>query len=98
MKVRNLKNTSDRSCKCKSWMNHWENHHPGAGIAIFCSEKGCGRVTDLVGAHVKKHDSSDGAWYIVPLCKQHNAAEHIIELASYATLVPANKILTCAKK
>jgi len=94
MKIRNIKGTSKNNCRCGSWYNHWKKHHPGAGIAIFCSAKGC--FDDAhVGAHVVKHGSADKSWYILPLCKGHNKVNTVIDIVSYATLVPANRSRTC---
>ena len=34
------------------------------------------------GAHVKKVNSSDNSWYIVPLCRSHNHDGYEFELNS----------------
>lgn len=87
MKVKNINGTSDNSCSCGSWIAHWKNYG-GESIPTYCSEISCiGK--DLVGAHVQK-ETGDNSWYIVPLCKKHNADTGVIDVGS-TPLVPANK-------
>ena len=92
MKVRNVPGTSNRSCKCVSWIDHWHKFSPGA--ATICKAKGCSR-SDIVGAHVKKCNSPDNSEYIVPFCKFHNKQEGCIEINDFVSLAPANQNFTC---
>jgi len=97
MQVKNIDGTSDKNCSCGSWLDHWKKYS-GKDSPTYCSESKC-METDLVGAHVQKYASTDNSWYIVPLCKKHNAkAEGPITLIDSAILVSANKAETCEKK
>jgi hypothetical protein len=46
-----------------------------------------------VGAHVKT--SGDDAWYIVPMCAEHNARSGPLFISESTELVPANVGETC---
>jgi hypothetical protein len=51
-----------------------------------------------VGAHVKKDSATDKSWYIVPLCKEHNARTgDSINIIEGINLVSANVSVTCGK-
>lgn len=91
-RVKNINGTSDRDCACGSWLKHWENF--SGDKAYYCSELNC-FDKDLVGAHVQKANSNDDYWYIVPLCRLHNA--HRGELDVNQQLVSANRSKTCEK-
>ena len=94
MKIKNINGTSDTTCKCGSWLKHWEKF---SGYTItFCPEKSCLKK-DLVGAHVKKATGNDNKWYIVPLCSAHNKSTGEIEISDSTTLVSANKSETSEK-
>ena len=94
MKVKNINGTSKNICKCNSWIAHWEKFsEQDAGC---CSEISCYESTDLVGAHVQL-TSIDMNWYIVPLCKKHNAAIGILELFQSTKIISANIKETCNK-
>ena len=95
MIVKNINGTSDNTCKCKSWIEHWENY--GGGTApTYCTETSCTNK-DLVGAHVQKDSVSNKKWYIVPLCKKHNAKVDSLSISNDTTLVSANVSNTCGK-
>jgi len=93
MKVNNINGTSNNTCKCGSWLNHWKKHS-GSMLPTYCPEKTCTEKPE-VGAHVQKDGASDRSWYIVPLCKKHNAqvGESLDILET--KLVPANVAATC---
>lgn len=93
MVVKNINGTSDNNCNCGSWLNHWQNF--SGKPAIFCTVDNC-QNTDVVGAHVQL-DSNDQSWYIVPLCKFHNASKMALSVSSDTTVVSANRALTCEK-
>jgi len=95
MIVINNNGTSDTDCKCGSWLEHWKNYS-GQAIPYLCCEKSCAG-TNLVGAHVQIDNSKDNNWYIVPLCKKHNASTEELELFEGTALAPANKKKTCEK-
>ncbi len=94
MKVKNIKGTSDNTCKCDSWLAHWEKYsgvEPGN-----CVEKDC-KSKATVGAHVRKDSDTDSSWYIIPLCDTHNKKADEMELRGTPTLVSANVSETCGK-
>ena len=93
MKIRNINGTSQKTCKCGSWLKHWETFSrqtaSSCGV-ITCIEK------DLEGAHVQKGDSDDQKWYIYPLCGEHNAARgQTLDVSILYELVSANVSETC---
>ena len=89
MKVKNINGTSQSSCKCGTWLNHWKRFS-GATAPTYCPVKDCLKK-DLVGAHVQKDSSFDRDWYIVPLCSGHNGQTgSALDVADHVTLVPAN--------
>ncbi len=94
-KVKNINGTSNNTCKCGSWLQHWEKY---SGLkANWCSEINCLEKENLVGAHVQKADAIDTNWYIIPLCKSHNADTEEMNVMISNTLVLANIKLTCDK-
>ncbi len=93
MKVNNIDGTSDNSCNCGSWLDHWENYS-GQSMPTYCSEKNCTKKPE-VGAHVQKDSSYDKDWYIIPLCSGHNKKATSLEVVDSVVLVSANKSQTC---
>lgn len=94
MKVHNINGTSQNTCKCGSWLNHWRNYS-GQSLPTYCPERTCTGKPE-VGAHVQKDDSTDRSWYIVPLCSKHNAMTgESIELVDSIKLASANVAATC---
>jgi len=94
MKVNNINGTSQNICKCGSWLKHWENFS-GQLLPKYCPEKACMKAPE-VGAHVQKGDSSDRSWYIIPLCKDHNAMTgKSLDIMDSIKLVSANVAQTC---
>jgi hypothetical protein len=89
VKVKNLNGTAGRvPFGYESWLDYWETK--SGQRATKCMRVGCnvtGRV-NLVGAHIKKVDSSDNSWYIVPLCQADN--KRTDEFYVYEPLVPVN--------
>jgi hypothetical protein len=98
MKVTNINGTSDNTCKCDSWLAHWEKFNPtGQSLSLYCSEESC-RNKPEVGAHVQKDSSTDKRWYIVPLCSTHNAKTgESLEIRDSISLASANVSETCGK-
>jgi len=93
-KVKNINGTSQNICSCGSWLQHWGNF--SNQTTKYCIEKSCINK-DLVGAHIQKANSTDQNWYIIPLCKTHNASTEEIEISDSYKLVSANKNLSCEK-
>ena len=94
MKIININGTSQKICKCGSWLNHWINYS-GQPVPSYCPEKSC-TEKELVGAHVQQESSDDNNWYIYPLCKKHNEATgQSLDVADTYKLVPANVSQNC---
>jgi hypothetical protein len=97
MEVKNINGTVQNTCKCGSWLEHWENFS-GQSLPIYCSDSLCTQKPE-VGAHVQKANSADDSWYIVPLCKAHNGKTgESLTIMDFIELVSANVSLTCGKK
>lgn len=96
MRVKNINGTSQRTCKCGSWLDHWKNYS-GQSLPRFCAEETCIDKPE-VGAHVQKDSSTDRSWYIVPLCKKHNAKSESLDLVDFIKLASANVAATCGRK
>lgn len=97
MKINNINGTSDNTCKCGSWLNHWKNYS-GQSLPSYCPEEKCTQKPE-VGAHVQRDSSSDRSWYIVPLCKAHNARTgESLRISDSVILVSANVSNTCGRK
>ena len=93
MKVRNINGTSQNTCSCGSWLEHWKKF--SGQTATYCSELKCAKKPE-VGAHVQKESYSDNSWYIVPFCKDHNAQTgKSLEIVESVKLVSANVSETC---
>jgi len=93
MKVHNINGTSQRICKCGSWLKHWQNY---SGQSLYyCPVISCMEGIE-VGAHVQKDSQYDRNWYIIPLCAKHNAAtKQSLDVADSLKLVSANVSETC---
>ncbi|MDD3490240.1 MAG: hypothetical protein PHR62_10200 [Paludibacter sp.] len=93
MKVKNINGTTQNTCTCGSWLNHWKKF--SKQTVTVCKAKGC-HNKDIVGAHVRKDVNYDDRWYIVPFCHQHNhPTTGKIELKKSTKLIPANIVTTC---
>ena len=80
-----------------SWLNHWTRFGGGA-VPKYCPESKCLGKPE-VGAHVQKDNSTDGSWYIIPLCNTHNGqTRQALDVSDSITLVPANVSETCGKR
>jgi hypothetical protein len=74
MKLVNVTGTSDETCACDSWLDHWKTYSgQSAGV---CGVMGC-NSNDLVGAHVRKYGESTP--YIYPLCNGCNQKDGALE-------------------
>ena len=93
-KVLNVKGSGERKCKCKSWINHWENH-TNKPRPERCSAKGC-FDTDIVGAHVRYSDKNKpNHHHIIPLCRSHNNSVVEIDVLENTVFISANVYNTC---
>lgn len=95
MIVRNINGTSEANCKCGSWIEHWRRYSRWGDFS-YCAVVGCIKKSTL-GAHVRKDDATDRAWYIVPVCDEHNAQTESLEIGDNIPLVSANVSKTCGK-
>lgn len=91
-KIKNINGTSDTTCSCGSWLQHWERF--SKQTTIYCQVNGC-LEKDPVGAHVQLADGYDDKWYIYPLCQKHNQSKSVLEVSDTYTMVSANKKATC---
>lgn len=96
MRVKNINGTADNTCRCDSWLNHWEKFS-GQSIPKICPETNCPEVPQI-GAHVQKDSNTDRNWYIVPLCQAHNNKKgESLYITDDVRLVSGNVSETCAK-
>lgn len=87
--VRNVRGTSDRKCRCGSWLLHWDNETKSNRAT--CSVVPCGNDATL-GAHVQILDNrTSGQHWIVPMCDGHNRLDDDLWLDGRVTLVSANR-------
>ena len=89
----NKKGTSDRSCNCGSWKQHWINY-ANKEWPSSCRVSGCNSSATL-GAHVYHPDVSGER--IAPMCDSCNALSGTFSFIGSTTLPSANKGETCAK-
>jgi hypothetical protein len=94
MRVTNIRWTDHANCKCGNWLAHWERFAGRA--AFFCAERSCCVSFGLVGVHVQIAGTSDGPWYIVPLCAKHIANGVALDISDGVKPVPANIRETCS--
>ncbi|MCG6169732.1 hypothetical protein [Leptospira sanjuanensis] len=96
MKIKNINGTSDNTCKCPSWLAHWEKFSTQK-IPAYCSVENCSNKPE-VGAHVQRGDVVDFNWYIIPLCKEHNGKKNeTLTIDSSIKLASGNVSSTCGK-
>ena len=94
MKLNNINGTSSNTCKCGSWLKHWEEFSKKS-VPTYCPVTSCMQKPE-VGAHVQKDSSTDRSWYIVPLCQKCNKETgKSLTVADTTTLVSANVNGTC---
>lgn len=99
MKIENIKGSSKISSRPKSpfgsWLNYWEFHYNNC-LSLKYKEiftcPSCNQITkreDMCGCHViKKDNSNDNNWYIVPMCNKCNQKEGIFEIDNNTTFIP----------
>jgi hypothetical protein len=90
---KNKEGTGERTCKCKTWKQHWINNSDNTWPEK-CSIEDCNNSATL-GAHVYNSDVT-GEW-IVPACDSCNKLSGEFSLKNNVTLVSANKSKTCEK-
>ncbi len=94
MKVQNLKGTTENTCKCVSWLDHWKKF--SQQTTSQCVVIGCTNLPE-VGGHVQKMGLLEGNnWYIIPICKQCNGKNgQTLNVDDRVNLVSANVSQTC---
>jgi hypothetical protein len=93
MIVKNINGTSQNTCKCGSWLQHWKNFS-NQQVPAYCPVVDC-LERQLLGAHMQNDDPDDKRWFIVPLCSKHNAYAYSLVINDYIKLVSANVSETC---
>jgi len=98
MKVKNINGTSDSTCKCDSWLTHWEKFNSaGQKVPTYCPVETCYKKPE-VGAHVQKDSTTDKSWYIIPLCNSCNAKTgQSLDVSNSISFASANVSQTCGK-
>lgn len=73
-----------------TWLDYWEDK--SRKTASRCSATDCHKSgrSNLVGAHVKKVNSYDQSWYIVPLCRDCNNRTDEFYVDETLVPVPSN--------
>lgn len=94
-KWKNKGGTSQRSCSCGSWKQHWMKFS-GQTWPNECSILDCHQKATL-GAHIYCTNSGSHDEYIVPACDSCNKLTEEFCLKKSVTLVPASKQKTCDK-
>ncbi|MBQ9546384.1 MAG: hypothetical protein IJU90_03760 [Bacteroidales bacterium] len=103
MEIKNVKGSSKVSPKApegySSWLNYWEENmkKPLKDYMEYecpaCKNYFTRQHFD--GCHVQKADSSDGKWYIVPLCDSCNHCNEPMDIDSCLLLdVPSHLKVT----
>lgn len=88
---KNKNGTSNRSCSCGSWKDHWLTC-TGLSWPTTCSLKGCSSSATL-GAHVI--NASVVGEHIIPACSSCNKLTGEFNLKGGIRLASANKSETC---
>jgi hypothetical protein len=90
MKVKNVVGSSRWPAPSgySSWLDYWEKKS-GKRVSI-CGVVGCSN-TDLVGAHVKKVNSTDEKYYITPICRSCNQRTDEFDVIWELVSLPSNQ-------
>ena len=89
----NKNGTSDRSCTCGTWKQHWINYS-NKEWPTSCSVKGCTNKATL-GAHVINETVTGEK--IVPMCNACNSQSYKFSLKGATGIPSANISKTCGK-
>lgn len=88
IQVKNIRGTGENARRITgSWLEYWEEKTGRKADKCLAFDEDatkdpskvyqCGSTRGLVGGHVKKVNSSDNRWYILPICGSHNQREDI---------------------
>lgn len=91
MFVTNLRDVSDKPCRCGSWLEHWAKFGGCTTLAI-CSANGCCKIA-RVGSHV----SVNGKPLIIPMCERHHQQSYPLDVYDHTLGVSADELKTCAR-
>lgn len=98
--MENKAGTSDLSCACESWLDHWKTF-ANVTTTPECHVEGCTEYAE-VGAHVILTNVSNEALknltYIAPMCKSHNGTKGKLKSKFDMLFINADKLLTCGEK
>jgi hypothetical protein len=98
MLVRNIRGSSLRKCRCRSWRDHWFNNTERASSRTRCSVYNCGNLLAVGGHVVVVSGRFDGQHYIVPMCHQCNMipSDEDFDLKRGVELISANaRLMEC---
>lgn len=96
MRIYNTNGSTDVTCQCGSWLQHWL-YYGGETLPDICPEADCFEPPE-VGARVQKDSRPDGPWFIIPLCRKHNALTgESLEVSDYIALASADVNDTCGR-
>lgn len=87
----NKSGTSDRSCNCGTWQQHWLNYSKKSW-PDSCSVKEC-TDSPTLGAHIYNPDVTGER--IAPMCSSCNGLSGTFSLKGGVNLPSANKSETC---
>lgn len=90
---KNKSDTSEQTCECSSWKQHWLNYS-GKAWPDTCSVRGCNNKAS-VGAHIYNTDRDVDGDFIVPVCSSCGSSLDEFDLKACIKLVPAGKQKTC---
>jgi hypothetical protein len=93
MLIVNLGGTSELTCVCGSWLDHWKKF--SAQTVRRCTVKKCSG-SELVGAHVRLAGTNDPA--ICPICKSCNNQTGFLDVEDNVVLVSAIVRQTCGRR
>jgi hypothetical protein len=94
MRVRNRMDIELESCRCGSWLQHWDSF--SRQKANFCMVLGCDNKPE-VGGLVQK--AGEDKLYIVPLCRACAAKTgEELDIVVTVNLVPTQAEGTCARR
>jgi hypothetical protein len=94
--AKNINGATGQPCKCENWLEHWEKFS-GSNV-LYCSQVDCSSFAEA-GAHVLKSLSGEEVWYIIPLCREHNAMTgKTIEVTDTTIFVPARVEDRCGQE
>ncbi len=94
MKIKNLNGKIGDPCRCGDWLEHWKNFSK-QDLPDYCPVNACAGRPEA-GAHVQRDFFGDTHWFVVPMCRKHNAmAGQPLVLNDWIRLVSSDTRFTC---